>query len=77
MRMIVMLVGLLLVGFIISKQLQSPSDTETAQQATSGSELPNVPTRPQDVPQFEQDINSFINQTNEEQTRQIDEAINP
>lgn len=77
MRLIVTLVSVLIIALLVSKQLQSPADTETAQQATPGNELPSVPTRPQDVPQFEQDISSFINQTNEDQVRRIDEATAP
>jgi len=74
--MIVTLVALLLVGFLVAKQLQSPPTTETAQQTATDNQIPSVPTRPQDVTQFEQDINSFIDQTYEDQVRQIDEAIN-
>lgn len=76
MRLIVTLVSVLIIALLVSRQLQSPPAPETASQATSSNEVPSVPTRPQDVPQFEEDINSFINQAAEDQARQIEEATN-
>lgn len=39
-----------------------------------GASLPVVPTQPQGVPQFEQDINQYIDQANQDMVRQLDEA---
>ena len=77
MRLIVTLAGLLIVGFLITKQLQSPSASPGVSQATSGTQVPNVPTTPQELPQFREDMTSFINQTAKEQAQQIEQAIQP
>lgn len=73
MRLILTLVAVLIIGLLVAKQLQSPASVDVAP-AAANNELPSVPTRPQDVPQFEQDINNYINQAAEEQARKIEEA---
>lgn len=66
MRLIGILIALLIVGLIIMRQLGGPStdlstDTVTANPGQIGS-APKVPQRPQELPAFEKEVKTFIDQ---------------
>ncbi|MCP5170245.1 MAG: hypothetical protein H6999_10895 [Hahellaceae bacterium] len=72
MRFILILVALLIVGLLVNKQLNPPPAPELQ---NAGRELmpPRVPDRPEEVPAFETDLNSYLDDVNEAQRRKIDE----
>lgn len=77
MRIIVILLALLAVGFLISRQLDTGSgSTAEIEKAAEGAgmDVPRVPSRPQDVQGFEQDMNKFMNDAAAERAKQIEQA---
>lgn len=70
MKMIGLLLALLLVGWLVYGQLNisAPPAVVIDDNAT-----PRVPTTPQQLEQFDQDINQFVIDSAAERTRQIEE----
>lgn len=71
MKMIGLLLALLVVGWLVYGQLNlsAPSAIVTDENDTT----PRVPTTPQQLEQFDQDINQFVIDSAAERTRQIEE----
>ncbi len=70
MRLILLLVVLAIIGLTINQWLnQKPATTAIPQQAGT-IPTPAVPTRPQDVKKFEQDINRFMQDAAKQPSRQ-------
>jgi hypothetical protein len=57
-----MLIVLLIVGLLMLKQMGSSSRQQTQEaQAVSGSDVPRVPTNPNDVKKFGVQMNEYMN----------------
>jgi len=82
MRLLGLVITLLLVGYLITTQLQSTS-RNTAHEGALHAEAelgvdspPRVPTSPEDVRAFKDDLNNYINQQTEKRTQEIEESLN-
>lgn len=78
MKFISLLIALLIVGFLIKKQL-NPSPTNAELKDAFSSEnvtIPNVPTHPNDVQKFEHDINEFMLDSADGRASEINKSLN-
>ncbi|WP_260295395.1 hypothetical protein [Sedimenticola hydrogenitrophicus] len=78
MRMIILLATLLIVGLLVARQLNLGSSTTTGTgvettEESNNSNPPRVPTRPQDVQAFGEQMNKFINDTASERKQRIEQ----
>ena len=72
MPYLLLLVVVAIIGFAIATHLDKP-ELPPAQPAVSKEDTPPaVPTRPQDVQQFGQDLNKFMQDSAKQQMRDID-----
>ncbi|MFZ1642972.1 MAG: hypothetical protein WAV07_16385 [Candidatus Contendobacter sp.] len=72
MRMVLLLVVLAVIGLTLARWLgQSPLAARIPPPADSTA-APTVPTRPQDLKQFEQDLNRFMRDTASQRRREAD-----
>ena len=78
MRLISLLIGLVLIAFLISKQLasDSPSRDIAAIIEEDGISLPKVPVSPKDLKAFEADMNAFIENAASERKEELEKALN-
>ena len=75
MRLIVMLIALLIVGFLIYKQMGSGSVQPPKEaQAIAGSNAPKVPTNPNELNQFGTQMNEYMNKVAEDRAAAIEKA---
>lgn len=75
MKLISMLLALLIIGYLILQQIYNPAATDAGEQTSYDSlEPPKVPTRPQDVQKFDQDINQFVNDSKDRMDQQLEQA---
>ncbi len=81
MRLLGLVITLLLIGYLITVQLQSTSgsaayeDTLRAESELGVDSPPRVPTSPEDVPAFKEDFNNYINQQTEKRAQEIEESL--
>ncbi len=75
MRLISLLLAMLVILFVLYKQLGGSSESRV-EHAPSGDSVgvPQVPTRPQDVPAFKDRMDDFMQDAAEERARKIEEA---
>ena len=78
MRLVVLLVALLVVGLLVARQLGGGSPAK-AQKPEAISDvavpaMPTVPTRPQDLPQFERQVEGYVNDLAAERAKQLEQA---
>jgi hypothetical protein len=74
MRLIILLAALLIVGLLIYRQVSTSSPYEIEDPVkTSIGNAPQVPVKPQDVQQFGQDMNKYLNDAAAEKLKQIDQ----
>ncbi len=71
MKMIGLLLALLMVGWLVYGQLNISSPPAVVNENEEGT--PRVPTTPQQLQQFDQDINQFVTDSAAERARQIEE----
>lgn len=76
MKLILLLAALLIVGLLVNQQLNqgTAADADRASEAYGSSHVPEVPTKPEDVPQFEKDMNTFMEDEAAKQQKQLDQA---
>ena len=73
MRVLLLLIVLVIIGLTLSRQLnQPPTTSQPPPEATAPIAAPAVPTRPQDLKPFEQDINRFMQDAATQRRRQAD-----
>ena len=72
MQYVLLLIVAAVIGFAIVKQLEKP-ELPPEPAVSSENAPPAVPTRPQDVEQFDQDINQFVQDAAKEQRKDVDE----
>ncbi|MBK8185157.1 MAG: hypothetical protein IPK63_20560 [Candidatus Competibacteraceae bacterium] len=72
MRIVLLLVVVAIIGFTMKQWLNRPPSTPTVVQEARGSvpTTPTVPTRPQDLKKFEQDMNRFMRDAAKQSTRE-------
>lgn len=75
MKLILLLAVLLVVGLLVTQQLNK-DEGASAEQALEmeDSDPPKVPTNPEDVPKFEKDMNKFMEDEVARQAEKIDQA---
>ena len=72
MQYVLLLIVVAVIGFAIVKQLDKP-ELPPEPAVSSENAPPAVPTRPQDVEQFGQDMNQFVQDAAKEQRKDVDE----
>ena len=73
MRMIVILLALLIVGLLVYQQLGGlPDRSIDPEDSETGTEVPRVPQRAQDLPAFEQQMQQFMQDSAEERRQRLD-----
>lgn len=73
MRLILLLVALMIVGLLVLKSMR-PATPPAAIPTASTQGVPQVPTTPQGVPKFDKDINKFVNKTEQDQQKALQQA---
>lgn len=74
MRIIVILVALLIVGFLISRQVGTrPSGKVDKSVENVAVEVPKIPVKPQDVRAFGQQMNTFLKDKASERAKTIEQ----
>ena len=75
MKLISMLLALLIVGYLVLQQVNKPAATDAVDAASHAeAEPPKVPTQPQDVQAFKQDINQFMHDSKARRDEQMGQA---
>lgn len=75
MRFVLLLIVLLVIGLLVNRQLGDPGSTEAmVSEPSAEMAVPNIPTKPQDVPKFEQDMDAFMKANAAERARQLEQA---
>ena len=72
MKMLTMLVALMIVGLLIYQNMSAVRDQPQDQQATSELNPPKVPTNPNNVNQFSDQMNDFVQKQADKQKSDID-----
>lgn len=70
-----LLIALIVVGLLVTTNI-SKKTQPTAESPTelTDSSVPKIPVKPQDVQQFEKDMNAFIENEASEQAKKIDQT---
>jgi hypothetical protein len=71
MRIVLLLIAAAVIGLTLTRWLGEPPARELPETPVPAA-APAVPTRPQDLPQFERELNRFMEDAAEERRRQID-----
>ena len=78
MRLVVLLLALLVVGLLVARQLGGGAPAQVQKQEAISDvavpAMPTVPTRPQDVPKFEQQVEGYVNELAAERAKQLEQA---
>lgn len=75
MRMVVLLLALLVVGLLVARQLGGGAPVQVEKpDAISDVAVPAVPVRPQDVPEFERQVEGYVNDLAAERAKQMEQA---
>jgi hypothetical protein len=73
MRIVLLLIAGAVIGLTLTRWLgEPPAPARGLPDAVESAPAPAVPTRPQDLPQFERELNRFMEDAAEERRRQID-----
>lgn len=73
MRYLGLMITLLIIALLVSRQLSGP-ETSPSAAAVSVDNPPQVPQRPQDLQGFKQDMDTYVNQANEQSRQRIEQA---
>ena len=73
MPYLLLLIVVAVIGFALATHLNKPERPPEQSTATEPNAPPEVPTRPQDVEQFGQDLNKFMQDSATQQMQEIDE----
>ena len=75
MRLVVVLLAVLVVGLLVARQLGGGAPAQVQKpEAISDVAMPAVPTRPQDVPGFERQVEGYVNDLAAERAKQLEQA---
>ncbi len=76
MKLISLLIGLLLIIYLMSKQLAPPAVSVTDNSLQQeGITLPQVPVSPKDLKKFETDMNNFVQESALKRDAALEEAL--
>lgn len=73
MRMIFLLVVLLIIALVVTRQIGGPSAPDPTSASVQTNQPPKVPTRPQDVQKFGQDMDKFVQDSAARRQQKIEE----
>ncbi|MFT7184904.1 MAG: hypothetical protein ACI84K_000271 [Pseudohongiellaceae bacterium] len=78
MKFISLLLALLIVGFLVKKQLNSSAPSSEINDIVNEVDLlvPEVPTAPKNIQKFEEDINEFMSDAADQRKREVEESLN-
>jgi len=78
MKFISLLIALLIIGFLVKKQLDSSSSNTEYEEIIGNKTItvPKVPTAPKDVQKFEKDINKFMLEATDQREKEMEESLN-
>jgi hypothetical protein len=76
MKLLSLLTALLLIGLLLKGQLQPATEQNTAS-TTNSRAVPKVPSAPNHVQGFEQDINQFMQDSAAQRASEIEQSLNP
>ncbi|MGK0524136.1 MAG: hypothetical protein ACI92N_001775 [Pseudomonadales bacterium] len=75
MKLILLLAAVLVVGLLVTQQLNKGKEAHAEQAAEMGTgKPPKVPTNPGDVPKFEEDMKKFMEDEAAKQAEKVDQA---
>ena len=79
MRLVAVLLALLVVGLLVARQLGGGGSPAQVQKPEAISDvavpaMPTVPTKPQDLPQFEKQVEGYVNDLAAERAKQLEQA---
>ncbi|WP_417517357.1 hypothetical protein [Marinobacter sp.] len=75
MKLILLLAAVLVVGLLVTQQLNKGKEANGEQAAEMGANKPpKVPTNPGDVPKFEDDMKKFMEDEAAKQAEKVDQA---
>ena len=72
MRIVLLLIVLAIIGLILARWLGQPPLTSHVPPPADSTAAPTVPTRPQELQKFEQDLNRFMQDAASQRRRQAD-----
>lgn len=78
MRLLVLLLAVLVAGLLVARQLSGGPPAKVVQPEAasdaSGPAVPAVPTRPQDLPGFEKQVEGYVSDLAAERAKQLEQA---
>jgi len=78
MRMVALLLALLVVGLLVARQLSGGAPAQAqkpeAMPDVAVPAMPTVPTRPQDLPGFERQVEGYVNDLAAERAKQLEQV---
>ena len=77
MRLISLLIGLVIIALLIGRQLTSDAPSSEAQDHIDNQNvtLPKIPVAPENVKEFEADLNEFIQDTASKKNKELEDAL--
>ena len=78
MKLISLLIALLIIGFLVNKQLNSSSSLKEHDDISDNKNIstPKVPTSPKDVKKFEKEMNDFMQDAAAQKAKRMEDALN-
>ncbi len=78
MRIISLLIALLIIGFLVNKQLDSNSSSREYEDIISNENItvPKVPTAPNGIQKFEKDMNEFMLNAADQRAKELEKSLN-
>ena len=76
MKFISLIITILIIGFIVKKQMNSSTVTKDAINNGNDFTTPKIPTAPEDVQKFREDINELMQNTKDKRDEEINKQLN-
>lgn len=73
MRFLGIIIALVIIGFLVQRQLAGPSATTPPETTATGVQPPSVPQTVQDVPKFESDMNAYMKDLDNQSRQKIEQ----
>lgn len=78
MRMVALLLALLVVGLLVARQMGGGAPTQVKKPEAISDvavpAMPAVPTKPQDLPEFERQVEGYVSDLAAERAKQMEQA---
>ncbi len=76
MKFISLLITALIVGALVYQQLNTTNTTSPSiAEEQSSPQQPKIPVAPKDVPQFEKDVNQYVDEISDKRKAQLEEML--